>query len=121
MKVKTIETRLTDADDFDREVNAALAEGYQIVRQDIVPGFRLEGGNYVPNRLFAHLVLPDLVPEPEQGDPLEALRTIRDFCGGMGLEKCLTPKCPLSPWCHIYTQDGISPMDWRIPGEEAGL
>lgn len=120
MKIKTIKKRLDNADKFDAEVNEAIAEGYQLVQRSIVPGFRLDGGDYLHNMLFAELVLPNPVPEPEQGDPVEALRCIRDFCKAMPLEKCLTPECPLFSWCHVFTEDGVSPSDWPIPGEEAG-
>lgn len=118
MKIKTIKNRLDNATNFDKEVNAAIAEGYQLVQRDVIPGFRLDGGNYLHNMLFAQLVLPDPVPEPEQGDPVEALRCIRDFCKAMPVEKCLTPACPLHDWCHYFTEDCVSPMDWKIPGEE---
>lgn len=119
MRIKTVKYRLDDAEIFDEEVNGALAEGYQLVRQNLVRGFRLDGGNFVHNMLFAELVLPDPVPEPEQPDLLEALHTIRDHCAAMPTERCLTPDCPLSPWCDLYTADGISPMDWVIPEKEA--
>lgn len=114
MKIKTVWSIYPDK--FDAQVNEATAEGWQLVRREVIPD-----RNDLPNSaLYAELVLPDPVPEPEQGDPVEALRCIRDFCKAMPMEKCLTPACPLSGWCHYFTEDGISPMDWKIPGEEAG-
>lgn len=114
MKIKTVNAKLIDSETFDQEVNKALEEGYRITRQDVIPG-----GSYMSNMLYAQMVLPDPVPELEQQAPLEALRSIRDFCGSVPLEKCLTPECPLFGWCQLYTEDGVSPMDWKIPGEEA--
>jgi hypothetical protein len=114
MKIKTVNAKLIDSETFDREVNKALEEGYRITRQDVIPG-----GSYMSNMLYAQMVLPDPTPEPEQPDLLEALRTIRDHCAAMPTERCLTPDCPLSPWCDLYTADGISPMDWVIPEKEA--
>ena len=112
MKIKTV-WQVNDAT-FDEHVNKWLEEGWHLVKREVFPAHNLDDSVF-----FAELVLPDPVPEPEQGDPVKALRCIRDFCKAMPVEKCLTPACPLSGWCHYFTEDGISPMDWKIPGEEA--
>lgn len=112
MKIKTVVS--SSPDDFDNQVNQLLEEGYMLGARDLV---QTPAGT--KDYFHAQLVLLDPVPEPEQPDPLEALRNIRDFCEAVPTEKCLTPDCPLSPWCHNYTEDGISPSDWLVPGEEA--
>lgn len=115
MKIKTIWEHLRNWETFDSAVNAAMEEGWNLVKRERQPAVSENAGTI----LYAELVKLDPVPEPEQPDPLEALRNIRDFCEAMPTEKCLTPGCPLSPWCHNYTEDGISPSDWLVPGEEA--
>lgn len=113
MKIKTIWRQRPAT--FDSDVNDAMEAGWKLTRREVL----VDRDNLGSSVLYAELVLPDPVPEPEQGDPVEALRCIRDFCGTVPMEKCLT-ECPLSAWCDIYTGDGISPADWQIPGEEAG-
>lgn len=101
---------------FDAQVNELLAEGYMLGERSII---KAGPAGLEQTYHYAQLVLLDPVPEPEQGDPVEALRCIRDFCEAMPKEKCLTPECPLSNWCYIFTEDGVSPAQWTIPGEEA--
>lgn len=113
MKIKTIWSIYPDK--FDAQVNEATEAGWRLARREVLP----DPKELSQSAFYAELVLPDPVPEPEQGDPVEALRCIRDFCKAMPLEKCLTPECPLFNWCHLFTEDGVSPMDWPIPGEEA--
>lgn len=117
MKIKTIWT--TYPATFDDQVNAALEEGWRLVRREVLQDPHCMDDS----ALYAELVLPDPEPEPEpeplHPDPVDALRTVRDFCAGMSLEKCLTTGCPLSPWCHIFTEDGISPSDWKLPEKGA--
>lgn len=115
MKIKTIRWKLDYAERFDEEVNEALEDGYRLMQRSFIPGFRLDGGSYLHNMLYAELVKVDEAPAP---DPFEALRVVRDFCEEMPTEKCLG-KCPLTPWCAMYCpQDGMAPADWVIPDEE---
>lgn len=115
MKIKTVWDSGKSA--FDNKVNDLLANGWQLTRREVLVDRHDMSGSV----FYAELVQLDPLPEPEQGGPVEALRNIRDYCEAMPTEKCLTPDCPLSPWCHVFTEDGISPADWRIPGEEAEL
>lgn len=36
LEIKTIKNRLDNAESFDKEVNAALAEGWELIRRDII-------------------------------------------------------------------------------------
>lgn len=104
MKIKTIVH--DQPDDFDTLVNEALEEGYLLEHRDVLPGTTVKVGHY------ARLVLPDPAPEPEEADPIEALRTVQDFCMGRTCDSC-----PLAGFCvrHLANQEG--PADWELPGE----
>ena len=117
MKIKTIKWRLDYAANFDKELNNALADGYQLVRRDIVPGFRLDGGSYLHNMLYAELVLPDPPAEPaepEIADLYKALAKLRDVCGNTSAEDCQKGNCPLYAWCSEYVGDK-DPCEWDLP------
>lgn len=116
MKIKTIRIRLDNAEDFDKALNKALEDGYQLIRRDIVPGFRLSGGGYLPNMLYAELVLPDPPTEPEQIDPFEALRQVKEFCGNIPPHTC-EENCPLYRWCEQYAGE-TDPCSWHLPEVE---
>ena len=118
MKIKTIRWRLDQAEQFDGELNKALADGYQLVKRAIIPGFRLDGGGYLHNMLYAELVLPDPPAEPAPPDPFEALHIVKEFCRSVPLHTCANA-CPLYDWCE-QLREGGDPTDWRIPEKEAG-
>lgn len=116
MKIKTIKNRLDNVVSFDNDLNKALEEGYQLVHRGLVPGFRLDGGGYLHNMLYAELVLPDPAPEPEtvhNFDPFQALRQVKQFCEAQ--KKC--GECPLYNWCKL-TDDYHDPTDWELPEVE---
>ena len=115
MKIKTIRWKLDYAEQFDEELNQALADGYQLVRREIVPGFRLDGGSYLHNMLYAELVLPDPPAEPETIDPLDLLRQVRAVCLSQSVEDCQASKCPLAAWCE-QLREGGDPTDWDLSG-----
>lgn len=112
MKIKTIRRRLDNAAEFDEDLNKALANGYQLVRRDIIPGFRLDGGGHLHNMLYAELVLPDPPAEPETPDPIEALHIVKEFCHSVPTKEC-GETCPLSDWCQQLTAGG-DPTDWDL-------
>lgn len=106
MKIKTVWSH--SAILFDDQVNNAFDDGWRLVKREMIR-------DTVGTTFYAELVKVDEAPAP---DPLEALRTVRDFCEEMPTEKCLG-KCPLTPWCAMYcSEDGMSPADWVIPDEE---
>lgn len=108
MKIMTIVH--DNPQEFDSQVNLLLDRGYILGRR----GPEKVGEKAV--KLYAEMILPD---QPEQPDPLEALRIVRDFCEEMPTEKCLG-ECPMTPWCAMYAPGDISPADWMIPDEEVG-
>lgn len=112
MKIKTITEELPFSNRFDDKVNEAMDDGWHLARRDVIPA----GPNQNSHRLlYAELVQLDPAPELQPADPFEALRNIQEFCKAMPVANCLTPDCPLSAWCNIYTEDGTSPGDWVIP------
>lgn len=115
MKIKTITSG--NSRSFDEMVNEAMRAGYQLVRRDIIPGFRLDGGSYLHNMLYAELVLPDPPAEPEQIDPFQALRQVQEFCHSFPVEKCNAGDCPLRYWCAAL-EGGGDPTDWALPEVE---
>ena len=113
MKIKTIKNRLDNPESFDKDLNQALADGYQLIRRDVVPGFRLDDGRFLHNMLYAELVLPDPPAEPVEIDPFEALRQVKAFCASIPPHTCQTG-CPLYNWCE-QLQHGGDPTDWHLP------
>lgn len=120
MKIKTIIYKVNKAGmaDFDKEVNEATAEGWRLVKREVLPGVDL-GSAYFEPHLYAELVQldePEAPPEPQPVDPFDALRVIRDFCAAHN--KC--GGCQLDEWCGKHLAGNEGPADWHIPGEEAG-
>lgn len=98
MKIKTI--KRTDADAFDRDVNAALAEGYQLHRRFVIS-----------TGYLAELVKHD---PPAQQDPFEALHAVKDYCQNVPTGACATEQCELFYWCQQLRAGG-DPTDWILP------
>lgn len=116
MKIKTICYALEATAKFDEEVNAALAEGWQLVKREVLPGMSYTETNWAKRALYAELVKLDPPAEPETTDPFDAVRAIKATCEGVSLEDCHACRCPLSAWCRKMP-DGYDPIDWDIPGE----
>lgn len=57
MKIKTITDRLDNAENFDKKVNAALADGWIIVKREVLqpPSQPSTGGVYFNTMLYAEL------------------------------------------------------------------
>lgn len=115
MKIKTITRNFDWSEEFDQEVNKALAEGWHLMKREVLPG--VAGVSASRRLLHAELVQMDPVePDPDEAafcDPFDALRAVQEFC--RSVEKCGV--CPLYDWC-CQLQKGGDPDDWKIPGEE---
>lgn len=130
MKIKTIFKPLDNGfdDDFDTEVNAALAEGWQLVKREVLPGHSYNPTNWAKRILYAELVMPDAPEEaapfdyvealaqeagkPAPLNPFKALAAIRAFC-----EARTCAGCPLDLWCQAHLANKEGPADWKLPGE----
>ena len=63
LEIKTIAERVENLEDFDKQVNEALAEGWELVRREVLPPY--EGAiHWWPRALYAEL--ERIVEEPEE-------------------------------------------------------
>lgn len=109
MEIKTIKNRLDNAKDFDAEVNAALADGWRLIRRDVIlPVQPNTGSTYFHTMLYAELVKLDPPAEPEKPDALAAMRVIKETCSSV--DSC--EDCPVQPWCNLH-----APHLWELPEE----
>ncbi len=104
MKIKTIVQH--NPDQFDKDVNKAMGDGYLLERRELVVG-NSETAHY------AQLVLPD--PVPEATNPLDLLSQVQTFCLSQAVEDCHANKCPLAAWCDQVREGGVDPSDWELP------
>lgn len=118
MKIKTIRKKLEYAEEFDAGVNAALADGWKLVKREVLRPFSQPGGGALAHMmLYAELEKPDEKPatEAQPSDLLAAARLLRDYCNRV--DYCAD--CPLEALgCHSNP-----PFDWEFPDdapEEAG-
>ena len=66
LEIKTIMRLTKDSNTFDREVNEALAEGWELVRREILPPFAVATNNHIERwerTLYAEL---ERMTEPEE-------------------------------------------------------
>jgi len=69
MEIKTIRYRLDDAPDFDKAVNAAMAEGWRLTRRDVLRVDQPQNSStFFYSMLYAELVKLDPPAEPEKPD-----------------------------------------------------
>ena len=99
MKIKTVINQ--SAAEFDKEVNAAIAEGYELTA-------RLSTR---PEGFIAELVLQDPHAAPEIVNPYQALHLIKAIC----VETPDCDHCVVSNWCHKYAGE-TDPCCWELPG-----
>lgn len=110
MKIKTIWRKTIK--NFDDEVNEALAEGWHLVKRELVVDTQ-----HLDNSVFyAELAQldPEPVPEAQPLDPVEALHVVQEFCDS---SKC--EGCRLYDFCARHLLNNEGPADWDLPGEEA--
>lgn len=118
MEIKTITSpRCRDGSWFDDKVNEALAEGFRLVRRDMLPGGTFGDTTYQP-AYYAELVKPDEPEEPETGDDvteaIRALRALREFC----IRQPICDGCLLENFCPGHLAHNEGPADWDdIPGD----
>lgn len=114
MKIKTIIRNFDWIEEFDQLVNEALAEGWRLVKREVLPS----GVSQISNRrlLYAELVRldPEPAPEAQPLDPVEALRTVQEFCDS---NKC--ESCRLHDFCTRHLAYNEGPADWDLPEEVA--
>lgn len=118
MKIKTLITNTDNVEWFDNKVNGLLAEGWHLVKREVLPGMNYNADNWARRALYAELVLPDPdpVPEAQPLDPIDCLEALRKFCAGSSCDTC-----PLDDFCAHHLPRNEGPADWELPGEEAGL
>jgi hypothetical protein len=63
MKIKTILFRIDNAADFDNAVNAALEDGWKLVKRDVVRPYQ----PHTDTRFFHAMLYAELVKTPEVG------------------------------------------------------
>lgn len=116
MKIKTVLYNLSGAKQFDEDVNAALAEGWHLVKREVLAGGPLRGDSFAHRMLYAELAQldPEPVPEAQPLDPVEALHVVQEFCDS---SKC--EGCRLYDFCARHLLNNEGPADWDLPGEEA--
>ena len=114
MEIRTILINAGQAERFDKLVNEALAEGFHIVKRELLPF--VEGpSRYVDRAYYAELVKLDPPPAPKPWE--EAVKTLHDTCetaGGCG------EACPMFAWCEKNLPgDSIPPNYWDLPAGPA--
>lgn len=106
LEIKTIARPATEKEEFDAEVNEALADGWELVRRDILPPY--EGVTRFWERvLYAELereVAPEEAEEPE--DAFTSWIVTRDPIQPYRCEKCgfkdIVPRQDGCPNCGRY-------------------
>ena len=110
MKIKTISRNFDHVSEFDTEVNKALEEGWELVKRAVI---QATTEKYPRRLLYAELIQLDPEPGPEQIEPWEALRQVKEFCASVPPHTCQTG-CPLYNWCEQLGEGG-DPTDWKLP------
>lgn len=119
MEIKTI-MRCGDPPGFDHDVNAYLAEGWELVEcgpRQVGPG---------QWAMYASLVKHDVKRAAvEDIAPLDLPRRMKEICKHRGKNHCGWSNtvdssehiCPLWEWCQNIPLDDRVPSEWRIPEE----
>lgn len=109
MKIKTIWSE--NPSRFDERVNNRLAEGWGLVKREVLPATNLADSVF-----YAELVQLDPVPEvpePQPMGPMDAVRAIKEACLATPSVDCNTERCPLKGWCDCLAETS-DPSDWKV-------
>ena len=120
MLVKTVIVNADYPSEFDKRINAELADGWRLVKREVLPGVRLSNDTYNNRMLYAELVKMDdepAEPEPMPLDPLAAARTIQAYCSTVTGEDCQGDRCSMAAFCDQIKR-GKRPDEWKLPEEE---
>lgn len=109
MKIKTIGKKIVDANRFDEEVNAALDEGWDLVRRTVI----VPQGDYGYLTLYAELV-KDLETE-NTFTWQDAVQTLMETC--RNAKTCEAGGCPMFDWCEAHLAEAKEPQEWSDPDE----
>ena len=124
MEIKTITSpREMGAPAFDKKVNAALSEGFQLVKRGMLPAVTVSGVNYHP-QYYAEMVKQNTptpwrssaqpVVEPDGLEVIEHLQAVAMFCAAR--PNC--EGCSLNPFCGKHLANNEGPADWVLPEGE---
>lgn len=118
MEIKTISNRLDNAKEFDAEVNDALAEGWALVKREVLRIDQPRRDIFFYSMLYAELVKLDPVEEPEADAVTwqEAVWVLRNACASVA--EC-GPACPMFAWCQDNLVKTEAPIYWSLPEVDA--
>lgn len=89
-QIKTIRTRFDRSEEFDKEVNAALENGWHLLHREVLPAYETKN-NEASRTLYAELERNDYVPlrascdtcaHSVDGAPSDSLHAICRHCKG---------------------------------------
>ena len=120
MEIKTVCKKIgpEGTPEFDETVNKLLADGWQLVKRGVIPGYDM-GSMYFAPSLYAELVKSDQDDMEELNADhytwQEALKVLMETCGTA--EKCEDGRCSMFAWCQKFLRNTIPPCNWDIPEE----
>ena len=108
MEIKILQARLSEHDDMVDEINALLAEGWGLVRLDVLqtPG---------PWLCYAQLARDTDEDEEELPAWEDAVDALRLTCGTA--DGCSEDGCPMFAWCQKNLPETNPPANWDDPEE----
>lgn len=109
MQIKTIWSRIDSYESFDARVNKALADGWTLVKREVLPGESYNENNWGCRLLYAELVKGEAAPPgamPQVDNVFHAAGIVKACCDSH--DGCT--KCELLAVCAAR-----SPHCWRDP------
>ena len=120
-EIKTIVHGIESANRFDKEVNTALKDGWQLGARGALPG--TPGKKDSHRLLYAELFRnkPDGLPLEMTApvlhrDPMDAVREIYEGCSRVPQTECSEGRCPLYDWCKSLP-NCADPSEWEVPAK----
>lgn len=114
MEIKTITHDFDHVQQFDHEVNKALADGWELTARGTLPA--TPGQKNSHRLLYAELTKlgPTTAVDPGPRDPFDAVREIYEGCARVPQTECEAGRCPLYDWCKRLPESS-DPTDWEVP------
>ena len=110
MRIRIRQGRLDECEDFVERVNADLADGWGLVRLDVLQTSDLW-------LCYAQLAMADDEDEVEEELPAweDAVDALRLTCGTA--DGCSEDGCPMYAWCQKNLPETNPPANWDEPEE----